>query len=154
MTEKIKKLMNELGVKGEIINHPEVDGTHSDDIANALNIPIDNIIKCLILKSKKKYLVAAIILGNQRLSFKKLEKISGYKKFSFASEELIKRSTGFQIGGIPPIAVHNVMPVFVDSTVLLKSFVIGSAGTPFAGLKIAPKIFNKLNYIIGDIHSK
>ena len=151
MTEKIKKLMNELGVKGEIINHPEVDGTHSDDIANALNIPIDNIIKCLILKSKKKNLVAAIILGNQRLSFKKLEKISGYKKFSFASEELIKRSTGFQIGGIPPIAVYNVMPVFVDSTVLLKSFVIGSAGSSFTGLKIEPKEFNKLNYTICDI---
>jgi len=55
MTEKIKKLMNELGVNGEIINHPEVDGTHSDIIANALNIPIDNIIKYLILKSKKRY---------------------------------------------------------------------------------------------------
>jgi len=147
MTEKIKTLMNELGVKGEIINHPEVDGTHSDDIANALNIPIDNIIKCLILKSKKKNLVAAIILGNQRLSMEKLEKISGYKKFSFASRELIERSIGYQIGGVPPIAVYKIMPVFVDSAVFLKSFVIGSAGTPFAGLKIAPKIFNKLNYI-------
>ena len=45
MTEKIKKLMNELGVKGEIINHPDVDGTYSADIANALNNPIDNFIK-------------------------------------------------------------------------------------------------------------
>ena len=153
MNEKIKKLMNELSVKGEIINHPEVDGTHSDDIANALNIPIGNIIKCLILQSKKKNLVAAIILGNQRLSMEKLEKISGYKKFSFASEELIKRSTGFQIGGVPPIVVYNVMPVFVDYAVLLKSYVIGSAGTPFTGLKIEPKVFNRLNYTICDICS-
>ena len=102
---------------------------------------------------KKKNLVAAIILGNQRLSMEKLEKISGYKKFSFASEELIKRTTGFQIGGVPAIVFYNVMPVFVDYAVLLKSYVIGSAGTPFTGLKIEPKVFNRLNYTICDICS-
>ncbi len=36
MIEKTKILMSELGIKGEIIEHPNIDGTHSEHIAEAL----------------------------------------------------------------------------------------------------------------------
>ena len=151
MIEKTKILMSELGIKGEIIEHPNIDGTHSEHIAEALDLPLDNIIKCLILKSKKGNLIAAIILGNQRLDLKKIEVISHMKKFTFASEKIIKESTGYSIGGVPPIAVINKMPVFVDNNVIKKEFILGSAGTPYHGLKIDPKIFKKFNLVFADI---
>jgi len=151
MIEKTKIIMSELGIKGEIIEHPNIDGTHSEVIAEALNLPIDNIIKCLILKSKKGNLIAAIILGNQRLDLKKIEEISQMKKFTFASEKIIKESTGYSIGGVPPVAVINKMPVFVDKNVIKKEFILGSAGTPYHGLKIDPKILKKFNIVFADI---
>ena len=151
MIEKTKRIMLELGIKGEIIDHPDVDGTHSEVIAKALKIPPDNIIKCLILKSKREQLIAAIILGNQRLDLKKLEKLSKMKNLSLASERLIKENIGYPIGGVQPIAVINKIPIFIDENVMNKEFIIGSAGTPFHGLKIVPAIFKKFNTIICDI---
>ena len=152
MVEKTEILMSELNIKGEIIEHPDVNGTHSEVIAEALNIPLDHIIKCMILKSKRGNIIAAIILGDQRLDMKKIEQISHMKKFSLASEKVVKESTGYPIGGVPPIAVINKMPVFVDKKVIKKEFVLGSAGTPYHGLKVDPKIFKKFNLIFADIH--
>lgn len=144
--------MSELGIKGEIIEHPDINGTHSEVIAEGLGLPIDNIIKCLILKSKKGNLIAAIILGNQRLDLKKIEELSQMKKFILASEKLVKESTGYLIGGVPPIAVINKMPIFVDKNVIKKEFILGSAGTPYHGLKIDPQILKKFNLVFADIH--
>ncbi|MFX1338599.1 MAG: aminoacyl-tRNA deacylase [Promethearchaeota archaeon] len=152
MIEKTKIMMSKLGIKGEIIEHPDINGTHSEFIAKKLDIPLENIIKCLILKSKKGNLLSVIILGNQRVDLKMLEKISQMKKFTLASEKLVKESTGYPIGGVPPIAVINKMPVIVDKAVIKKQFVLGSAGTPYHGLKIDPKIFTKFNLIFADIH--
>ncbi len=36
---KTKKLMGKLQVFAEIIEHPDVDGSHSENVAEALNIP-------------------------------------------------------------------------------------------------------------------
>ena len=118
MIEKTKKLMDQLGVEGEIINHPNINGTHSDDVSKALNIPLNHVIKCLILKSKKGTILAAIILGNQRLDIKKLEEISGKKKIHLAAPEIVFEATGYNIGGVPPHAVINLLPVFIDNEVM------------------------------------
>lgn len=152
MIEKTKIIMSELGINGEIIEHLNVNGTHSEIISEALNIPLENIIKCLILKSKKGDLLSAIILGNQQLDLKKLENISQMKKFTFASEKLVKESTGYSIGGVPPISVINKMPVYVDKKVITKEFILGSAGTPYHGLKIDPKNLKRFNLTLTDIH--
>jgi prolyl-tRNA editing enzyme YbaK/EbsC (Cys-tRNA(Pro) deacylase) len=154
MIEKTNELMNTLGIKGEIINHPEIDGTHSEVIAKALNVPLECIIKCMILKSKNGKLIAAIIQGNQKIDMKKIEHVSQLKKFSLASKDTVKDSTGFDIGGVPPVAVIDIMPAFVDSEVLNKKFLIGSAGTPYHGLKFNPSLFKNFNYIICDIHEE
>ncbi len=151
MIEKTKKLMEELGVKGEIIEHPEINGTHSEDVSKGLNIPIDHVIKCLILKSKKGFFIAAIVLGNQRLDMKKLEVISEKKKISLASPERVREATGYSIGGIPPFAVINRFPVFVDCEVMKKEYVVGSAGTPYYGLKFDPSILKQFNVSIESI---
>jgi prolyl-tRNA editing enzyme YbaK/EbsC (Cys-tRNA(Pro) deacylase) len=152
MIEKTIELMNKFGIDAEIIEHPETNGTHSEVISAALKVPLDHIVKCLILKSKSGNIIAAIILGSQRLDMKKLEAISKLKKLSLASEKMVFESTGYRIGGVPPIAVINVMPTFVDTDVLKKDFLLGSAGTPFHGFKFEPSLFNKFNYILYNIH--
>ena len=146
-----KTLMEKLDIKAEILSHPHMDGTHSEDVMKALDIPLNSIIKCLILKSKRGNLVSAIILGNQKLDFKKLEEISGEKKFSLASPEVVKEVTSFDVGGVPPIAVFGLMPIFIDSKVMDQEFVVGSAGTKFHGLKLSPKELLKIEPIIAEI---
>ena len=149
--ENTKKIMEQLGVDGEIIEHPETNGTRSEVIAKALNVPLEHIIKCLILKSKDGSLVAAVILGNQKLDVKKVESIFKKKKLSLASSESVQKATGYSIGGVPPFVVINRFPSCVDSEVVNKSYVIGSAGTPYHGLKFDPTIFKRFDVKIDDI---
>lgn len=149
--ENTRKIMEELGVDGEIIEHLDTNGTRSEVIAKALDVPLENIIKCLILKSKDGSLAAAVILGNQKLDVKKVESILRKKKLSLASPESVQKATGYSIGGVPPFAVINRFPLCVDSEVLKKSYVIGSAGTPYYGLKFDPTIFKRFNVRIDDI---
>ena len=151
MIEKTKKIMEELNIKGEIIDHLDTNGTQSEDVAEALNIPLEQVVKCLILKSKKGFIVAAIILGNQKLDMKKIEFATGKKKFSLASPKTVFETTGYQIGGIPPFAVVDYLPVLIDASVLKKEYVIGSAGTPYHGLKFDPKSLEQFDVKITDI---
>nr|MDO8111169.1 YbaK/EbsC family protein [Candidatus Sigynarchaeota archaeon] len=135
---RVRALLAALHIKGEIIEHPGVDGSHSEDSARALGVNIGTVINCLILVSQNGSPVAAIVGGNQRLDVKKLEDVTSLKKLSFASAAVIEQLTGFKAGGIPPIAVLGKMPAFIDMALLSKDFVIGSAGTPRAGLKLSP----------------
>lgn len=145
LVKKTEDLLMELNIDAEIIAHSDVDGTHSDIIAEALDVPLENIIKCLILKSKKGNLIAAVVLGTQKLDMRKLSLLSGLKKLSLASQDSIKKITEHKIGGIPPFAIIQKIDVYVDEAVLQKDFVIGSAGSPHYGLKFHPTVLIRFN---------
>ena len=142
--EKTERLLEQLDISGEVFEHPSVDGSHSADVAKALGYPKDHILKCLILKSKKKEYLSALIISSERLDIKRLEELSEMRKLSFASKEEVKVLTGFEAGGVPPFAVLEKMPLYVDAHVLVKPYVIGSGGTPYHGLKFDPQILNTL----------
>jgi len=148
---RVKAMLAAMHVEGEIIEHPSIDGSHSEDAARALGVDIGSVIKCLILVSRKGEPVAAIIGGDRRLDVKQLEAASGLKKLSMASAEVIKRLTGFMAGGVPPLAVAGKMPAFVDAALLEKPVVIGSAGSPRAGLKLVPSALVTMGFVRSNL---
>jgi len=149
--KRVRELMERLGVKGEIIIHERVSGRTTEDAEKALGVSRKYILKSLLLKSKHNRYIAVIITGDKRLDFKKLEKISGLKKLRLASPEEVERYTGFRIGGVPPFIFHELCPTYVDKDVMEREYVIGAAGTEYAGIKFKPSELKKLNYIIVDI---
>ncbi len=84
--ELTRKMMGELGFKGEIIPHKD-SGRTSQDAAKALGVPIKRIIKSLLFRSKDGKFVGAILLGTSKVDVRKLEKLSGLKKLRLAREE-------------------------------------------------------------------
>ncbi len=146
-----EEMLKKLNIDAEVIEHSKVDGTRSNIIADYLNVPLNCIIKCLILKSKDNRYAEAIILGSQKLDIKKITLLSGLKKLSLASPDNIKELTGYDIGGIPPIALINKFPIYIDEKVFEKKYIIGSAGSPYYGLKFAPIILKKFDIIIANI---
>jgi Cys-tRNA(Pro)/Cys-tRNA(Cys) deacylase len=131
-------LLRAAGIDAEVIEHPGVDGSRSEDAARALGVGVGDVIKCLILLSRKCEPVAAVVGGDRRLDVKALEAASGMKKLSMAPAAEIERLTGFKAGGVPPVAVLGKMAAFIDSALLDKLFIIGSGGSPRAGLKVSP----------------
>ncbi|RLE62771.1 MAG: hypothetical protein DRJ38_09060 [Thermoprotei archaeon] len=148
--EKALALIKKLDIEGEIISH-KASGRTTMDAAKALKISPENILKSLLLVSKKGKYLAVIITGDKRVNIKKLEKITSLKKLRLANPSEVENFTGFKIGGVPPFAFHGKCPVIVDKNVLEKEFVIGACGDEYHGIKINPKIFEKLSYEIADI---
>ncbi|RLG39600.1 MAG: hypothetical protein DRO05_08435, partial [Thermoproteota archaeon] len=64
--ELTKRMMEELGFKGEIILHKE-SGRTSEDAARALGVPVRRIIKSLLFRSKDGSYVGAIVLGTSKV---------------------------------------------------------------------------------------
>jgi prolyl-tRNA editing enzyme YbaK/EbsC (Cys-tRNA(Pro) deacylase) len=135
---RVRSLLSEKGVDGVIVEHLNIDGSRAENAARALGVSVDAVIRCSIYMSRKKEAVAVIASDNRKIDVKRVESTSGLKKLSIASGEEIERITGFTTCVVPPIAVLGKIPTFIDDVLLAKPYLVGSAGSPRASLKVSP----------------
>lgn len=147
--EIIRKFIEENHIKAMIIQH-EKSGLTSKD-ASAVNcVNLSDIIKTLLFIGKNKNVIV-ICLGSNKISMKKLES-HGIKKPHIANEIELKKLLDSSPGGVPPIGLPENIEKLLDKRVMEKQIVIGSAGSEFAGLKIAPSdILKYSNAKVADI---
>ncbi|MHA2231255.1 MAG: aminoacyl-tRNA deacylase [Candidatus Hodarchaeales archaeon] len=138
--DKARKLAKLLDFECEFIEHPHADGSTSSGATRALGVELSRIVKCLLLRSRKKKLIFAIIGGDTKFSPKKLEIVTGEKKFSLVAKDQVQALTGFSPGGIPPfLGLHLKIPTYLDELVLIQEDMYGSGGSPFIGLRFNPQ---------------
>lgn len=150
--ERAKELADEYGIDAEFIVH-EQTGRTTEDAGKALGISVNDILKTLILyDSRNDRYIGVIILGSDRLDFKKLARISDSRKLRFASDEQIEKLTSFAIGGIPPIGIKFCSNSYMDRNVYEKAFVIGAGGDEFCGMQFNPKqLLDKLDVELVEV---
>jgi len=137
---RVAGLVAEHGLDAEIIWHRERPILSLRDAVEVLGLSPGNVLKCLLLKSRKGEVVAVMAPGDVRLDMKKLERIAGVKKLSFMSSSELESMLGVEPGGVDPLTLHELADmVFMDRTLLEKDYVIGSAGSKYCGLKVKPR---------------
>lgn len=106
------------------------DSTHTaEDAANACGCEIDLIVKSLVFKgktTKKPFLM--LVSGKNRVNEKNIAAMVG-EVVEKADADLVKRATGYTIGGVPPIGLANRLPVLMDETLMRFARVWCAAGT-------------------------
>ena len=109
----------------------------------------------IIVASKKepKQFVACVVLATTQLDVnKRVRKLMGVPKASFASAEEMHVLTGMEVGGVTPFALPADMPLYVDTRVMeLETVILGGGGR---GLKIgiSPTVFHKLGAeVVADL---
>ena len=105
------------------------------DAANALNCKEGAIVKSLIFKAEKKFIIC-LVSGDKRCSLNKLKKIVSKKDVSMASAEEVKAQTGFTIGGVSPVGHINDLSIIIDKTLERFQIVYAAAGHPKSIFKI------------------
>ena len=101
----------------------------------------------IIVASKKepKKFVACVVLATTQLDVnKRVRKLMGVSKASFASAEQMNALTGMEVGGVTPFSLPSDLPLYVDERVMqLESVILGGGGR---GLKIgiSPQVFTQL----------
>ena len=99
------------------------------DAANVLNCEEGAIVKSLVFKADKEFLIC-LVSGDKRCSLNKLKKIVSKKDVSMASAEEVKAQTGFTIGGVSPIGHINNLGIIIDKTLERFKSVFAAAGHP------------------------
>ncbi len=143
--ELILEALRKLGVPFEPF---AIDPAFSDTalFCDKYGYPLDQTINTIIVASRKepKRYCACAVLSNTRLDVnRKVTKLLGVSKASFATSEEMQALTGMQVGGVTPFALPEGLPLYVDSRVMEKEWVIIGGGGRSLKVKIPPEAFRK-----------
>ena len=128
----VQTKLDEMGVICSVLELPFSTRTASD-AASSIGCDISQIIKSLIFKTQsldKPILVLAS--GSNKVNEKQIESHIG-ENIIKADADFVRRTTGFAIGGVPPIGHKKpIHLIFIDQDLMVLDEVWAAAGTPNA----------------------
>jgi len=144
--EIVAAAVKQFGVPYKLI---EIDPAYADTAAfcEKYGYPVDLSCNTIIVASKKepKQFVACVVLAHTRLDVnKKVTKLMGVSKASFASAEEMMKLTGMQVGGVTPLSLPSGLPLYIDDRIPPLDWVILGGGGRSLKVEIDPEIFSKL----------
>lgn len=114
------------------------DGTKTAvDAANAIGCDVAQIVKSLIFAVDGEVVLSCVSGANQ-LDESKLAAAAGGVTCSRVDADVVRASTGFPIGGVPPFGGETPLRAFVDPDLLQYDEVWASAGTWHDVFALAP----------------
>ena len=146
-TSHVLETVANLGVPYEVI---EIDPALADTtlFCEHYVFPMEQSGNTIIVASKKdpKAFVACVVLATTRLDVnKRVRKLMGVSKASFASAEEMKELTGMEIGGVTPFSLPEGLQLYVDSRIMKLDWVILGGGGRDRKLKISPEVFHQFS---------
>ncbi len=98
------------------------------DAANAIGCDVAQIVKSLIFGVDGE-VVLAYVSGRNQLDESKLAAAAGGQTCQRVDADVVRRATGFPIGGVPPFGHATRLRVFIDPDLLQHDEVWAAAGT-------------------------
>jgi Cys-tRNA(Pro) deacylase len=135
---KIQEALQSLGLDCQVI---EMENTtrSADEAAKAVGCNVGQIVKSLIFigrQSRMPFLVVAS--GINRVNEKRLAKFIG-ERLKMPDANYVKNTTGFAIGGVPPLGHRIELETYIDEDLLKYEEIWAAAGTPNALFKLTPQ---------------
>ena len=132
--KKVQEFIKKFDPKLEIITL-DTSARTANDAANSLKCEVGAIVKSLLFKTEKSFLIC-LIAGDRRCSLNKLKKILNKKDVSMANAEEVKKNTGFSIGGVAPVAHSLNLDILIDKSLSRFPYIFAAAGHPNCVFKI------------------
>jgi len=129
--QKIQDLLNSLGYTYSVIEHAESTRT-AQEAADRAGCKLGQIVKSLIFRgqtSRKPILV--LTSGANRVDEERIAQYAG-EPISRADADFVRTTTGFAIGGVPPIGHAEKMDTYLDEDFKQYRTIWAAAGTPNA----------------------
>jgi Cys-tRNA(Pro)/Cys-tRNA(Cys) deacylase len=131
------RTLDELGITYQVLMHDH-KARNVEEAAAERGVPIQQIVKTLLVRRPNGRHLVALVRGDQRLSLKKLARLVGDKALEMAPPEDVPRITGYQIGAVAPLGLRRTdLPIYLDHHILEEPQVSISAGRHDAGLELA-----------------
>lgn len=145
-TGGVRRALEKLDIPFEVIR---IDPEFADTAAfcERYDYPLDRSANTIIVASKKepRTFVACVALATTRLDVnKRVRKLMGVPRASFATAEDMTALTGMAVGGVTPFGLPGDLPLYVDGRVMECDWVIVGGGGRDTKIKVPPAVFTKL----------
>ncbi|MET9989423.1 YbaK/EbsC family protein [Streptomyces mutabilis] len=132
--------LRELGLGdliAEVRRFPEATRTAAEAAA-AIGCELSQICKSLIFAADG---VPVLVLmdGASRVDVERVREELGARKVTRAEADVVRETTGYAIGGVPPFGHRERTRVLADRSLLAHEVVWAAAGTPYAVFPMEPK---------------
>lgn len=114
------------------------------DAAAAIGCTVAQIAKSILFRaSASGRPVLVVASGPNRVDEKRVEALIG-ERIGRADADFVRTSTGFAIGGVPPVGHLTAPIVLLDETLWAFSEIWAAAGTPSAVFRLTPDQLRQL----------
>ncbi len=114
------------------------------DLSHDLNREPHLIFKTLVTQSPEgEYFVFCLPL-EEELDLKKAAKAASIKSLSLIHQKALLPLTGYERGGVSPLAMKKAFPTFIDKKALVLETIIVSAGKKGFQLELSPLSLQKI----------
>ncbi|MFJ9147318.1 YbaK/EbsC family protein [Streptomyces sp. NPDC102270] len=137
---RFAEALRELGLDGltaQVRRFPDATRTAAEAAA-AIGCELSQICKSLIFAADG---VPVLVLmdGASRVDLERVQEELGAGKVTRAKADVVRETTGYAIGGVPPFGHRTKTRVLADRSLFDHDLVWAAAGTPYAVFPIAPE---------------
>jgi prolyl-tRNA editing enzyme YbaK/EbsC (Cys-tRNA(Pro) deacylase) len=132
---RVRAALHALGVEGEVIVLAESARTAAQAAA-ACGVAVGQIVKSLVFLAGDEPILV-LVSGANQADERRLAELSG-QTVRRADADAVRGTTGYAIGGVPPVGHPRPLRVFIDRDLLGYERLIAAAGTPHAVFPITP----------------
>ena len=128
------------------------ESTHTaQDAADAIGCDLAQIAKSILFRSASGKPVLVIASGTNRVDETKVKALLG-EKIERASPDFVKETTGFEVGGVPPLGHSSACVVYLDEDLKAYPTLWAAGGTPNAVFEIGfAKLAEMSGAMVADI---
>jgi len=135
--QKVQAALQAQGLTCEVVQMDETTRS-AEDAARAVGCKIGQIVKSLIFEGRQSHQpILVMTSGVNRVNENTLGRHVS-EPVKMAGADYVRETTGFAIGGIPPVGHHNRLNTFIDEDLLQYEEIWAAAGTPHAVFKLTP----------------
>jgi prolyl-tRNA editing enzyme YbaK/EbsC (Cys-tRNA(Pro) deacylase) len=140
---RVQAALVALGTPFNVVVMPDTTRT-AKDAAAAIGCDVAQIAKSILFRGTatgKPVLVIAS--GPNRINEQTIAAFAG-EPIAKASADFVRESTGFAIGGVPPVGFPQPIETWIDVTLLQHAEIWAAAGTPNAVFKVDPQALSAI----------
>jgi prolyl-tRNA editing enzyme YbaK/EbsC (Cys-tRNA(Pro) deacylase) len=136
-TLRVQQLLAEAGIASRVVEFEQPTRT-SAEAAAAVGCSVAEIAKSVVFRTAASgQAVVVVASGDNRVSEEKVALLVG-EKLGRASADFVRESTGFVIGGVPPVGHAHPVRLFLDADLQRFQTIWAAAGTPFSVFPLTP----------------
>src|SRR5437016_357509 len=127
---RVQAALDSAGIEARVVELPQSTRTAAE-AAQACGCEVAQIVKSLVFVDAGGEPVLVLASGSNRVN----EAALGLRR---ASAEMVRETTGYAIGGVPPIGLATPLRTLIDEDLLRFERIWAAAGTPSSVFALSP----------------